>query len=141
MKSLSKDLRGEKDAPKRRHHLLPRAYQKELSIAAVKADIPKRSNSHVLRHSYATHLLENGSTIVQPIAQRAPMCFTPSGLAPSPRYRAPSHGAGIARAQVRRDDDDLPACERDLPLWTCAVWGGGQYGCAYVGKTLYIYLW
>lgn len=63
MKSLSRDPRGEKDAPKRRHHLLPRAYQKELSIAAVKAEIPKRSNSHVLRHSYATHLLENGTNI------------------------------------------------------------------------------
>lgn len=50
-------------APKRRHHILPRAYQKELSVAAVKADIPKRSNSHVLRHSFATHLLENGANI------------------------------------------------------------------------------
>ena len=63
MKSLSKDPRGEKDAPKRRHHLLPRAYQKELSRAATLAEIPKRSNSHVLRHSFATHLLENGANI------------------------------------------------------------------------------
>ena len=63
MKSLSRDPRGERDAPRRRHHILPRAYQKELSIAAVKAQIPKRSNSHVLRHSYATHLLENGTNI------------------------------------------------------------------------------
>lgn len=63
MQSLSKDPRGEADAPKRRHHILPRAYQKELSAAAVKADIPKRSNSHVLRHSFATHLLENGANI------------------------------------------------------------------------------
>ncbi len=63
MQSLSRDPRGEGDAPKRRHHILPRAYQKELSIAAVKAGIPKRSNSHVLRHSYATHLLENGTNI------------------------------------------------------------------------------
>jgi integron integrase len=63
MKSLSKDPRGAADAPKRRHHVLPRAYQKELSKAAVLADIAKRSNSHVLRHSYATHLLENGTNI------------------------------------------------------------------------------
>jgi integron integrase len=63
MQSLSRDPRGDRDAPKRRHHVLPRAYQKELSIAAVKAGIPKRSNSHVLRHSYATHLLENGTNI------------------------------------------------------------------------------
>jgi integrase len=63
MPNLSKDPRGAADAPKRRHHILPRAYQKELSAAAVKADIPKRSNSHVLRHSYATHLLESGTNI------------------------------------------------------------------------------
>ncbi|MGJ8653734.1 MAG: integron integrase [Opitutaceae bacterium] len=63
MQQLSKDPRGDTDGPKRRHHILPRAYQKELSIAATKADIPKRSNSHVLRHSYATHLLENGTNI------------------------------------------------------------------------------
>ena len=63
MQSLSKDPRAEMGAPKRRHHILPRAYQKELSVAAVQAEIPKRSNSHVLRHSYATHLLENGTNI------------------------------------------------------------------------------
>ncbi len=63
MQSLSRDPRGAVDAPKRRHHILPRAYQKELSVAAVKAGIAKRSNSHVLRHSYATHLLENGTNI------------------------------------------------------------------------------
>jgi site-specific recombinase XerD len=63
MDRLSKDPRGVADAPRRRHHLLPKAYQKELSIAAAKAEIPKRSNSHVLRHSYATHLLENGTNI------------------------------------------------------------------------------
>ena len=63
MQGLSRDPRGERDAAKRRHHILPRAYQKHLSLSAVKAEIPKRSNSHVLRHSYATHLLENGTNI------------------------------------------------------------------------------
>ena len=63
MDRLSTDPRGEVGAPKRRHHVLPGAYQKQLSVAAVKAQIPKRSNSHVLRHSYATHLLENGTNI------------------------------------------------------------------------------
>lgn len=63
MQNLSRDPRGEPAAPMRRHHVLPRAYQKQLSVAAVQAEIPKRSNSHVLRHSYATHLLENGTNI------------------------------------------------------------------------------
>lgn len=63
MQSLSRDPREEPDAPRRRHHILPRAYQKQLSAAATAAQIPKRSNSHVLRHSYATHLLENGTNI------------------------------------------------------------------------------
>ncbi|MEO0509897.1 MAG: integron integrase, partial [Verrucomicrobiota bacterium] len=60
---LSRDPRGAANAAKRRHHLLPRAYQKEVSRAAAIAEIPKRSNSHILRHSYATHLLENGTNI------------------------------------------------------------------------------
>ena len=59
---LSVDPRN-KDAPPRRHHALPKVYQRSLTRAAREADIPKRSNSHVLRHSYATHLLENGVNI------------------------------------------------------------------------------
>ncbi|WP_185693186.1 integron integrase [Puniceicoccus vermicola] len=62
MKSLSRDPRNS-DGPRRRHHILPKAYQRELSVAAQKADIPKRSNSHALRHSFATHHLENGTNI------------------------------------------------------------------------------
>lgn len=63
MDRLSGDPRGPADGLKRRHHVLPRAYQKELSVAAAEAQIAKRSNSHVLRHSYATHLLESGANI------------------------------------------------------------------------------
>lgn len=45
---------------KRRHHVLPRSYQKSIARAASKAEISKRVTTHVLRHSYATHLLDAG---------------------------------------------------------------------------------
>jgi len=62
MRNLSRDPRNP-DGPRRRHHILPRAYQRELNEAAQRAEIPKRSNSHVLRNSFATHHLENGTNI------------------------------------------------------------------------------
>lgn len=46
-----------------RWHVHPSALQKTLRAAARKADIIKRTSVHILRHSFATHLLENGSSI------------------------------------------------------------------------------
>jgi integrase len=42
----------------RRHHLSGTAYQEKIRNAAMKAKIDKKVSSHVLRHSFATHLLE-----------------------------------------------------------------------------------
>jgi len=46
---------------RRRHHLHGKVYNKAIKRAAEAAKIEKRVTSHALRHSFATHLLGNGS--------------------------------------------------------------------------------
>lgn len=46
-----------------RHHLHETALQRQIKRAADAANILKRVNCHALRHSFATHLLENGYDI------------------------------------------------------------------------------
>ncbi len=47
----------------RRHHLNASGLQRAIKAAGARAGIPKRVNSHCLRHSFATHLLEAGYDI------------------------------------------------------------------------------
>jgi site-specific recombinase XerD len=47
----------------RRHHVLESGLQKAVKTAVDRAGITKRVSCHTFRHSFATHMLENGVNI------------------------------------------------------------------------------
>jgi integron integrase len=60
----SREICKADDGAMRRHHLFPTGFQTELRKAGLRAKINKRVHPHCLRHSFASHYLENSGNLI-----------------------------------------------------------------------------
>ena len=60
---ISKVSKDPRSGVIRRHHVNSKTFGRNIKVASDKTTINKRVTSHIFRHSYATHLLQNGIDI------------------------------------------------------------------------------